>query len=771
MLALIRCLFFFIFILFRYKKLLATKGFGTANRLISSPAFILAIQVPTSVSLSLVRYLFKLLPRFQVHEPSKKNIQMADLKPLLQAVSFAIHSAINRSARPNVQPTAGAPANHAANPRPPDIASNPSSPCSPLQAPVDDWESIQGPASLLLSQSLSPAFAMSPVSHNQLPGGLSTAQYFLNTSLEIDASPFVPPSVLFKQTLFEENPAPCQPLHHATSCSKSSLIARACRFPERIHVPERPTRIVFSREEEILPAMSPSPCLMRLSPFLLPLSQPRACELDLSATEHPARVNSSQLCPLPPRAIKFSRDDEIIAFSTLKPSSLLFQRQHDAAEPQQLFNGGYVASPPIRSEFPIQPPRTLFRPRSPSPPASPRPVLRQSAMFLSRSQEEPKSCVIPPSPMSRPPAKRIVRNPSTNSISALDPAAPCSSSASPPVAFSPPSPPASAKMNFPQKVSISEIELNFSPCEDEAMLDDMHLVESSRSLISFARSSEPDSKTSLIPTVTLKHPITASANNGCELHDDGPSSKEILLPKDMFSNLKVISQVENKFIVALYTPEARHTGSSCTASPLLIAVDQHALAERVRLEYLLANPPLPHEILLSHPIKVPLTPFEFAAVSIKFAPSPSTTVIHRFFGFSFRVLSSPPSLLVLSESSYLGSRIPTEELLNILLTPQSGMPPVLRRLLVSKSCRSAIKFGDSLTPSQIQLLVANGSATSFPFQCAHGRPTAYPLAEVQSPVSKLRAVVRNISIDTSNFIDVRRVTRSLSAPAMVSKKA
>lgn len=52
----------------------------------------------------------------------------------------------------------------------------------------------------------------------------------------------------------------------------------------------------------------------------------------------------------------------------------------------------------------------------------------------------------------------------------------------------------------------------------------------------------------------------------------------------------------------------------------------------------------------------------------------------------------------------------------------------------SKACRSAVMFGDPLTPLECELLVHNLTECYLPFQCAHGRPSITPLTVInQSP--------------------------------------
>ncbi|EFJ41217.1 hypothetical protein VOLCADRAFT_119750 [Volvox carteri f. nagariensis] len=58
------------------------------------------------------------------------------------------------------------------------------------------------------------------------------------------------------------------------------------------------------------------------------------------------------------------------------------------------------------------------------------------------------------------------------------------------------------------------------------------------------------------------------------------------------------------------------------------------------------------------------------------------------------------------------------------------LPPAVLRVLRSKACRTAIMFGDHLTPEQCTMLVAQLRDTRLWTQCAHGRPTVVPLVDL-----------------------------------------
>ncbi|KAF8341392.1 uncharacterized protein EI90DRAFT_3116534 [Cantharellus anzutake] len=60
-------------------------------------------------------------------------------------------------------------------------------------------------------------------------------------------------------------------------------------------------------------------------------------------------------------------------------------------------------------------------------------------------------------------------------------------------------------------------------------------------------------------------------------------------------------------------------------------------------------------------------------------------------------------------------------------------PKELIDLINSKACRGAIMFNDALTKEQCDRLIFQLSQTTFPFQCAHGRPSLVPLTSFGGP--------------------------------------
>ena len=161
---------------------------------------------------------------------------------------------------------------------------------------------------------------------------------------------------------------------------------------------------------------------------------------------------------------------------------------------------------------------------------------------------------------------------------------------------------------------------------------------------------------------------------------------------------------------------------------LLIAVDQHAADERRRLEILQAE-------VASHLSNHPLAPawtVRLTARELDVARLYQDTLLNTW-GFEFTCDESTMSLRVTCAPVLCGVPFSAEDLRDYLAAlisaPASSkcQPPAVNRVLHSKSCRSAIMFGDELTRQQCTDLLDGLSVCRFPWICAHGRPTLSPV--------------------------------------------
>ena len=71
-------------------------------------------------------------------------------------------------------------------------------------------------------------------------------------------------------------------------------------------------------------------------------------------------------------------------------------------------------------------------------------------------------------------------------------------------------------------------------------------------------------------------------------------------------------------------------------------------------------------------------------------------------------------------------------MLDIFLTVSTP----IRRILNRKACKTSIKFGDKLNKKQINNLIKQIKKCKLPFICAHGRPTIFPLLNINNALTK-----------------------------------
>ena len=206
-----------------------------------------------------------------------------------------------------------------------------------------------------------------------------------------------------------------------------------------------------------------------------------------------------------------------------------------------------------------------------------------------------------------------------------------------------------------------------------------------------------------------------------------PSQPSVLsLQKRMLQHARIVGQADHMYVLCLL--DERH----------LVAVDQHAADERVRLEDLEAHiAQLVGSQPLAQPLQCQLTSIEVGTLQLyrqqldrwgwrlvqDGEQTPNTyTVTHC------PALLLPPVACLDSVAALHDYLAQLSHSLRSPSPPQ--LPQSLLALLHSRACKSAIRFGDRLsTPQQVGLVRAL-SRCQLPFQCAHGRPSMQPLADV-----------------------------------------
>ncbi|XP_061898044.1 DNA mismatch repair protein Mlh3 isoform X2 [Entelurus aequoreus] len=221
--------------------------------------------------------------------------------------------------------------------------------------------------------------------------------------------------------------------------------------------------------------------------------------------------------------------------------------------------------------------------------------------------------------------------------------------------------------------------------------------------------------------------------------------------KAMIHSMKVINQVDNKFLACLINTTDDIDGEG----NLLVMLDQHAAHERVRLENLIAdsfeeNPNAPGVRRLCSstilpPIHVCVTEEERRllrscqahlwnlGLEVTFSQSEDAHVLVGKVPVCFvekennELRRKRPSVIKRVVEDYLQEQM---ELLRSTGRVRGTLPLTVLKVLASLACHGAIKFNDRLNRDECHSLVASLSSCQLPFQCAHGRPSIAPLVDV-----------------------------------------
>ena len=233
----------------------------------------------------------------------------------------------------------------------------------------------------------------------------------------------------------------------------------------------------------------------------------------------------------------------------------------------------------------------------------------------------------------------------------------------------------------------------------------------------------------------LDNDFLPSSKYSSKVSTSGPLS-EISVDKRCFQSFTCIGQFAHSFILG--------TGSDGT----LLCVDQHAADERVQLERIAhgesleiasieikENLELRHaEVLLLRQHENTLLRWGFRWNTQGIATASGST---RLTLLKVPVICEEPltSIDFLDFLAYLKS--------NPGLPAEVIRPPALLRIHASKACRTAVMFGDPLTVKQGEDILTSLAETSLPFQCAHGRPTMTPMADIHDLHSSRARKLKN----------------------------
>ncbi|XP_076777754.1 DNA mismatch repair protein Mlh3 isoform X1 [Arvicanthis niloticus] len=224
--------------------------------------------------------------------------------------------------------------------------------------------------------------------------------------------------------------------------------------------------------------------------------------------------------------------------------------------------------------------------------------------------------------------------------------------------------------------------------------------------------------------------------------------------KEMMRSVQVLQQVDNKFIACLMSTRTDESGQA--GGNLLVLVDQHAAHERIRLEQLItdsyekqAPQSADRKKLLSSTIIPPL------AITVSEEQRRLLRSYHKHLedlglellfpdaSDSLILVGKVPLCFVEREANELrrGRSAVTKsiveefireqvELLQTTGGVQGTLPLAVQKVLASQACHGAIKFNDCLSLEESCRLIEALALCQLPFQCAHGRPSMLPLADL-----------------------------------------
>ncbi|CAK7905966.1 DNA mismatch repair protein Mlh3p [[Candida] anglica] len=212
-------------------------------------------------------------------------------------------------------------------------------------------------------------------------------------------------------------------------------------------------------------------------------------------------------------------------------------------------------------------------------------------------------------------------------------------------------------------------------------------------------------------------------------------------------NWRVIKQLDEKFILIIT--------NTLKPPPMLLAVDQHACDERIRVEDLLKHTikdALDENSDTSIELKQPINynsitteeselfaafcnNFKIWGIQYIILPGNHLQITHLpcLLSEKYNVNKLHPELcrkLVQHavdldrkiKSCHLSQTVWTENIRNI--------PHVILESINTKACRSSIMFGKKLSVDEMTYMVHLLAKCHLPFQCAHGRPSVVALADL-----------------------------------------
>lgn len=243
------------------------------------------------------------------------------------------------------------------------------------------------------------------------------------------------------------------------------------------------------------------------------------------------------------------------------------------------------------------------------------------------------------------------------------------------------------------------------------------------------------------PITTFKSPIKTPKSPISPKVTKSPISplkhtKTLKLSKLDFDKYRIISQIDTKFILVL-------------ANQKLVAIDQHACDERIRVEDI-QKEFITNSDIVPTKIRQKVDSYQLQLFIRYEAMVLQLGIGITVDGFDIIVTQMPQ---ILTQQHDIVSKI--AEYLHQIGTEGTGLkfshshwfksinniPEFITDIINSKACRSAIMFGDKLSISEMEYLVQKLLQCQLPFQCPHGRPSVVPVVDDINRVSVLQQLI------------------------------
>ena len=218
-------------------------------------------------------------------------------------------------------------------------------------------------------------------------------------------------------------------------------------------------------------------------------------------------------------------------------------------------------------------------------------------------------------------------------------------------------------------------------------------------------------------TVQFEDQIAQAQHIGHEfrLSDDKDREETIFEKGGLYSNLKIIGQIKELYIV-------------CASQNGMVLVDQHAAHERINYEklkraYLEKKGLEVQELLVPQVVELP--PYESSLIKRHTGDFEALGIRIEDFGDNSFLVRSVPALLKIADCSILVKDVISEIAGG---GREESISDKIDLVIATMACHSSIRAKFELSREEMRALLKELDRMEFPHACPHGRPVAQELS-------------------------------------------